>query len=92
MNLQTTVKSGSKVIDLIPPDPCAEGGSFQHQARVTIQFIRVADQKVLCEETFPEHGYLSVSSRCGDNLSGYGIPGVGVNDINLKEGWAFIGL
>jgi len=81
-----------KVIDLIPPDPCAEGGSFQRQARVTLQFIRMADQRVLCEETFPENGYLSVSSKCGDSLSGYEIPGVGVSDINLKEGWAFIHL
>lgn len=81
-----------KVIDLIPPDPCAEGGGFQRQARVTIQFVRMADQRVLCEETFPAHGYLSVSSKCGDSLSEYGIPRVGVSDINLKEGWAFIQL
>jgi hypothetical protein len=81
-----------KVIDLIPPDPCAESGSFQRQARVTIQFIRVADQSVLCEEAFPEHGYLTVYSRCGDSLNKYNISGVGVSDINLKEGWAFIHL
>ncbi len=81
-----------KVIDLIPPDPCAEGGSFQRQARVTLQFIRVSDQRVLCEETFPENGYLTVYTKCGDRLNEYDISGVGVTDINLKEGWAFIGL
>jgi hypothetical protein len=81
-----------KVIDLIPPDPCAEGGSFQRQARVTLQFIRMSDQRVLCEETFPENGYLTVRSKCGDGLSEYQIFGAGVTDINLKEGWAFIRL
>lgn len=81
-----------KVIDLIPPDPCAEGGSFQRQARVTIQFIRMTDQRVLCEAEFPEHGYLSVDSKCRDSLDEYQIGGAGVNDINLKEGWAFIRL
>jgi hypothetical protein len=35
----------------------------------------MADQRVLCEEPFPAHGYLSVSSKCGDSLSEYGIPG-----------------
>jgi len=81
-----------KVIDLIPPDPCAEGGTFQRQARVTIQFISVADQRVLCEGTFPAKGYLSANSQCGDRLDEYDISGVGVTDINLKEGWAFIRL
>lgn len=81
-----------KVIELIPPDPCAEGGSFLRQARVTLQFIRMSDQKMLCEETFPERGYLTVYSKCGNSLSEFEIPGVGVTDINLKEGWAFIRL
>src|SRR5262245_199898 len=81
-----------KVINLIPPDPCAEGGSFQRQARVTLQFIRMADQRVLCEGTFPGPGSSTTSSECGDSLNDYEIPTVVVSDINLKEGWAFIHL
>ncbi len=81
-----------KVLDLIPPDPCAEGAALQRQARVTLQFIRMSDQKALCEETFPERGALAVYSKCGDSLDEFGIDVVGVNDINLKEGWAFIRL
>jgi hypothetical protein len=81
-----------KLIDLIPPDPCAEGGSFQRQARVTLQFIRMSDQRSLCEETFPEDGASTVYSKCGNSLDEFGIDVVGVYDINLKEGWAFIRL
>lgn len=81
-----------KVLDLIPPDPCAEGGSFQRQARVTLQFIRVSDQRPLCEETLPERGALAVHSKCGDSLDEFGLDVVGVYDINLKDGWAFIRL
>jgi hypothetical protein len=81
-----------KVIDLISPDPCAEGDAFQRQARVKIQFIRVSDQKSLCEETLAERGASTVYSKCGDSLDEFGIDVVGVTDINLKEGWAFIRL
>jgi hypothetical protein len=81
-----------KVLELIPPDPCAEGGSFQRQARVTLQFIRMSDQKPLCEETFPERGSSRVYSKCGDSHDEIGIDVVGVSDIKLKDGWAFIKL
>jgi hypothetical protein len=81
-----------KVLDLIPPDPCAEVMSFQRTARVTLQFIRMSDQRPLCEDTFPEHGAGRVYSTCGDSLDEFGIDAVVISDINLKEGWAFIRL
>lgn len=81
-----------KVLDLIPPDPCAEGSAFQRQAGVKLQFIRMSDQRSLCEETFPENSASKVYSKCGDSLDEFGIDVVGVYSINIKEGWAFIRL
>src|SRR3989442_11922994 len=34
-----------KVLELIPRDPCAEGGAFNDQARVTFEFVRLSDQR-----------------------------------------------
>jgi hypothetical protein len=82
-----------KVLDIIPGEPCSEAGTYQHQARVTIQFIRVSDQKVLCEDTFVEKGSMTMSvGPCRVNLSEFGILGIYIRAINLKEGWAFFEL
>src|SRR5215211_5742980 len=40
-----------KLSEIIEPNPCAEGGTFQRQARARIQFIRLSDQKIICNDT-----------------------------------------
>jgi hypothetical protein len=86
-------KTQVKIVDLIAPDPCAEAGAFQHQARARMQFISLLDQKVVCEETFAERGAMSLSAAKGcPSFGEFGLPVVYVADINLKEGWVFFEL
>lgn len=84
------------LVDIIPPDPCAEVGTFQRQARARIQFIRVADQRVLCEDTYAERGGRDFSpDECQSSasdisaLSELGVEALYVNAINLREKWVF---
>ena len=88
-----------KVVDIIPGDPCAEGGSFLRVARARIQFVRLADLKFLCEETFAERSASIFSpDGCGSSqsdvsaLKGLGIFNIHVTAINLKEEWVSFGL
>jgi hypothetical protein len=78
-----------KVLDIIPPDPCAEGGTFPRQARVKLQMVRLSDKKMLCTDTFPENGGGRFSPECGGSLDECGISALHVLDINLEEGWAY---
>jgi hypothetical protein len=79
-----------KVCRLIPPDYCDEQDSFYRKARVELQFIRMSDQKVLCETIIPERGGGPVAPNCVDSLMEFDIDVIGVYGINLKDGWAFI--
>jgi hypothetical protein len=81
-----------KVCKLIPPDHCAEAGSFHRKARVELQFIRMSDQKVLCETIIPERGGGPIAPNCVDSLTAFDIDVIGVYGINLKDGWAYIRL
>ena len=81
-----------KVLDLMPADPCAEPGTFNYQARVKFEFIRMIDEQLVCEDIFPENGGGSFSPECGEYLSKIGIFGVGVRAINVKESWVFFEL
>jgi hypothetical protein len=75
-----------RILELIPPDPCAEVGTFQSGARAKIQFIKVSDQSVLCEDTYIVKGSSGFYS-CGDNLKESGVEVIVINAINLKEEW-----
>lgn len=77
-----------KVIELTPGDETADAGVLSHQTRAKLQFIRLSDNNILCENIFPEKGSLSLSPpHCKHNLSGYGIASIYVSAINLKDGW-----
>jgi hypothetical protein len=77
-----------KVIDLIPPDPCAEAGAFQRNARAGIQFVRLSDNKVLLEDLFAESGSMTLRAADGTSLyEEFGIYVIYIYDINLKDGW-----
>jgi hypothetical protein len=85
-----------KMIDIIPGDPFSEDGSFQHQARAKIQFIRLSDNKVLCEDTYAEQGgSLITPEGCGSTtsaisiLESFKISAIVIIAINLKEGWVY---
>jgi hypothetical protein len=77
-----------KIIDIIPPDPCAEAGAFQRQARARIQFVRLSDSKVLLDDLFAEKGSMTLTTAGGADLyEEFGIYVIYIYDINLKEGW-----
>jgi hypothetical protein len=40
-----------KLVDVIPGDSCAEAGTTISRARATLQFVRLPEQKVLCEDS-----------------------------------------
>jgi hypothetical protein len=82
-----------KIIDLIPPDPCAETGAFQRQARTRIQLVRLLDHKVLYDDIFAERGTMALSNvKDNVNLDEFGISVIYIYDINLKEGWVYFEL
>jgi len=87
-----------KMISLIPPDPCAETGTFQRQARARIQFVRLSDSKVLFDDIFAEKGTMTLSTIKDAKLyeetikdaklyEEFGIYVIYIYDINLKDGW-----
>lgn len=85
-----------KVIDIIPGNPYAEGGSFQRQARARIQLSRVSDGKKLCEDTYAEDGgSIFTPEGCGSApsdisvLETLGMSGIVIIAINLQEEWVF---
>ena len=83
-----------KVVDIIPPEPCAEVGTFQRQARAKIQFIRLSDNRILSEDIYPEHGGSFIPYKEDDStsptklvLTGLDIAAIVTLGINLKEQW-----
>lgn len=82
-----------KIIDLIPPDPCAEAGAFQRNARARIQFVRLSDNKVLLDDLFAESGTKTLSTADSTSLyKEFGIDVIYIYDINLKDGWVYFEL
>jgi hypothetical protein len=82
-----------KMISLISPDPCAETGSFQHQARARIQFVRLSDNKVLYDDIFAERGTMALLTvKDNVSLGEFGISVIYIYDINFKEGWVYFEL
>ena len=69
-----------KIVDVIPPDPCAHGGSWNNSARAVFQFTKVEDGKVLREEEFIDSGTNSTTGT-------FQIATTFVIGINIKEGW-----
>lgn len=85
-----------KIVDIFPPKPCAEAGSFERQPRARIQFVRSSDQKILCEDIYAEGGGAFISpERYGSNSSdliqslNMDIKSITIIAINLKEEWVF---
>lgn len=78
-----------KVLELIPPNCAADVGSFERQARVTLQFRSLSNAQILCSDVFPEHGGAILVPPCDSIADEYDIWGVGIGAINLKEGWVY---
>ena len=45
----------------------------------------VSDQKVLCAHTYAEREGRNLSGDCGETLVKYGLLGISIQAINLKE-------
>jgi len=71
------------------PKCTGDAGNFAELARVKLEFRRVSDQRVFCFETFPENGGGNLSGSCSGIPDEFGIFGVNVRAINLKDAWVF---
>ena len=82
-----------KLLEVKAGDPCVEAGSERHEPRVTLQFARLPDGKILCEETFSEKGSRTFTgTKCGSSLAEFEIFGIYVIAVNVKDEWAFFEL
>jgi hypothetical protein len=91
LNKGTSTDNGKiqvKIIDLIPPEPCAEAAAFQANARARIQFVRLSDNKVLLNDLFVDSGWMTLRTADGSTLyDEFGVDVIYVYDINLEDGW-----
>jgi hypothetical protein len=85
-----------KVLDVVPGDPCVDPQEYQRLPSAKFEFIRVSNGEVLCEVSEAEKSSSTLgagsSSSCGNKLAEYGILGLYIGAINLKEGWIFFEL
>ena len=82
-----------KLIEVTSGDPCVDAGDERHEPRVTLQFVRVRDGKTLCEDRFGEKGSRTFSgTQCQSNLSEFGVMGIYVIAVNVRDGWVFFEL
>jgi hypothetical protein len=49
----------------------------------------LSNPQILCSDVYPENGGGTLTSHCGPIPDEFGIFGVGVRAINLKEGWVY---
>jgi len=73
------------LVDIYPGDPCSEAASYLRSPSTKLEFIRLSDHQVLCEDRFYEGQ--SGNLKCGKGLSEFGVLGISVNAINVKDGW-----
>ena len=78
-----------KVLDITAPDPRSEPGTWSSLPKAQLEFVRLSDQKVLCVHTYAEREGRNFSADCGENLVEYGLLGISIRAINLKEQWVF---
>jgi hypothetical protein len=78
---------GMKVIEIVPPNLCAEPNSFSGNPQVVLSLYKVTDGQELCRVTLLSRGYtnLQTDSYCGKNDF---FSGITVNAINTKDKWA----
>ena len=82
-----------QVLDLLAGDPCAEAASQLSRPSVKLQFVRLSDHQILCENRFYEGESSTLAMpRCGQDLSAFGLLGIYVSAINLSDGWVFFEL
>lgn len=81
-----------EVVDIQPPDQCAEEGSFRSGARARVQFRRARVRSMICELEVRERlsGNLPVS--CRDELAGFGIAGFESPALNVRDQWIVLRL
>ena len=82
-----------KVLDILPGDPCAEPAHYLYLPSAKLQFIRLSDQKVLCEERFFENwsGIIG-TGHCPDEIFNLGLDVIHISAINLTDRWVFFEL
>jgi hypothetical protein len=82
---------GVKVIEIISPEPCAEG--YAAMPKAVLSFYRASDKHVLCEATFTSGGTFLGNgppySHCTPEVS---LSAISIKAINTKEGWVWFDL
>jgi len=72
------------VVEIIPAEACADLGTARAKNRVTLEFIRMSDNKSLCVGTYIEDGG---GNTCDEVSEEFWINGIGVRGINIKDQW-----
>ena len=79
------------VVDLLPGDACAEHSTQAAGARAKLRFISTVDRRIICEDEFPDNGFMDVHSTwCGDRLESFGTQVISINAISLKDNWVYV--
>src|SRR5262245_22877533 len=83
-----------RVIEIYPTEIWSESGSVRRMARARILVVRLSDNKVLCDDVYPEKGGAILSPQsCHCKSSDFellrmnNIETFSNISINVKEGW-----
>ena len=84
-------KLGVKVIDIVAPQPGAEG--YAGEPKVVLQFYRPSDKQILCEATFAEGGtVIGTGPPYPHCTADVGLSAISVSAINTKDNWVWFDL
>ena len=82
---------GVKIIEIVPPDHCAERDSYLDSPRARLRFFRPSNGEVLCETTVQSNGnaLLDSESYCGQ---GFTPTAISVTAISARDKWVHFSL
>lgn len=83
---------GITLIDVTPPNLCAEPSTLLGEPRATIRFYDPRDQQPLCESTFIAGSNTLLngkSSNCGSSMK---LTSIALLSVNTKEEWVYFAL
>lgn len=80
---------GITIVDVIPPNRCAEPGSWQGEPRVILKLFNPSNPSDACQTTMGSGGHSVLSSACG---SAFGLGVINIIGINSNDRWVHLEL
>lgn len=80
---------GLTIVDVIPPDRCAEPGSWQGEPRVVLKLFNPSKPTDACQTTMGTGGHSVLSSACGSTV---GLAAINIIGINSNDRWVHLEL